>query len=52
MLLILGWFQICEDFFEKVVVIFLGQVYTWGRNFTGSFCIPLLIDSLKAYCAI
>ena len=36
-------------FFEKVVVVFLGQVYTWGGQ--NSYT-PLLIDSLKAYCAI
>jgi hypothetical protein len=44
--------MVCEDFFEKVVVVFLGQVYRWGGNFLGYFRTPLLIDSLKAYRAV
>ena len=34
------------------MVVFIGQVYTWGRNFTASFGTPVLIDSLKAYRAV
>jgi hypothetical protein len=34
------------------VVVFLGQVYTWGRNFTASSGTPVLIDNLKAYRAV
>jgi hypothetical protein len=45
-------FWICDEFFEKVVVVFLGQVYTWGLNITASSGTPVLIDSLKAYRAV
>jgi hypothetical protein len=31
------------------VVVFLGQVYTWGQSYSGDSYTPVLIDSLKAY---
>jgi hypothetical protein len=42
-----------RNFFEKVMVAFLGQVYTWGRRYSrDSYTTPHLIDSLKAYRAV
>jgi hypothetical protein len=34
------------------VVIFLGQVYTWGRSYSGDSYTPVLLDSLEAYRAV
>jgi hypothetical protein len=34
------------------VVVFLGQVYTWGRSFRVSSRTPVLIDRLKSYRAV
>jgi hypothetical protein len=34
------------------VVVSLGQVYTWGRSYSGDSCTPVLIDSLEAYRAV
>jgi hypothetical protein len=37
-----------HSFLLVVVVVFLGQVYTWGHKYLANSCTLVLINSLKA----